>query len=761
MSLLIPAITELNYVEVADKIFTELAGTPLDSHEHMLPLLFNLNGRPLTLTNHFQMRPLFSATLPPDMTYKTGRQISKCEKGSTLVFFTDGDQIPLETVVKCRIDKPVLTYDVDSDQFCESTILNYWETGVKDCLKLTTKSGKTAIATAEHKYLTHFGWTELQHLPVGLPISIVDKYPDPCRLWDEIVSIEKAGKHETYDLEVETYHNYVSNNIITHNSMSNAIHSVLFGFINPYHNVLHVAPLYVHMERFSNDYVAPLIAHSPLRAALITKQDKKAILQRSLKNGSNLIFTFAFHDCTRVRGISANILKYDEYQDLDPSFEPIINQTLAAGHMKSLAVNEDKASQPGIMRFGTPLTMENGLEQAWSRSSQAEWCIVCQKCKYDNVPSRDRDLDKMLGPKTRKIKVTRETPGLVCAKCGHYLYTREGRWVHQFPEREHTHAGYHIPQAIMTFHCEDNAAWTKMQQHRFNQNIMSVAKFYNEICGESYDHGQKLISVTDLRNAALLSPKTDKTTHLQWIRSGRYVDWGVGIDWGGGGQEGISKTAYALAGLRADGVVEVFTGFRSNTPNDFNLEASRTIDICKTFQVKFAAMDFNGSANAIRRSKVIDHGYPAKNIRPIMYTNVKDIARVVGAKETTPAHIQVNKARSFMLLSQLIRALRVRFFTFDFKSSEEPGLLNDFTALAEEKIEMKSVGDVHRVIHVSTAGPDDFAHAVNYAVCALFVRQGSFPDAGSILTLGDLTPDQQKNLEPALRDRDFSWFYED
>lgn len=616
----VPKITELNFVEVADKLFQQLKTTKTDSHEHMLPLLFNLNGKPLTLANHFQMRPLFATVLPPDITFKTGRQVSK--------------------------------------------------------------------------------------------------------------------------------------------SMSNAIQSILFAFINPFHNILHITPLSSQVEKFSSDYIAPLIAYSPFRSSFVDRRDKKAIAQRSLRNGSNLIFTFAFHDCTRTRGISANLLKYDEYQSMDPTFEPIINQTLAAGKMKSYDINPDKYSEAGIMRFGTPLTFENGLEQAWSLSSQAEWCIVCNKCKHDNVASRDQDLDKMLGPRTRKEKVTPETPGLVCAKCGAYLYTREGRWVHLFPERQYTQPGYHIPQVVMTFHCEDQKAWDDIQDKRFNQNKTSVAQFYNETLGESYDHGQKLISVTDLKNAAVLPPKSELKTQLQNIRNGRYIDWGLGIDWGGGGQDGISKTAIAVAGLRGDGIVEVFTGYRSNTPHDYNLEASRVIDICNTFQAKFAAMDFNGTANHMRRSKLKEHGYPEKLIRPIAYTNVKELARVVGASSDLPAHIQVNKARSFIFLAQMIRAIRVRFFAYDFRSAEDKGLLNDFTALAEEKHERGAVGDIHLVLHVKTAGPDDFAHAVNYAVTALFIRNGGFPDAGSIMTIGDLTPEQQKTIEPALKDRDFSWFLE-
>jgi hypothetical protein len=315
----------------------------------------------------------------------------------------------------------------------------------------------------------------------------------------------------------------------------------------------------------------------------------------------------------------------------------------------------------------------------------------------------------------------------------------------------------------MTFHCESDSQWKRLQQYRFNRNIISESQFYNEVCGESYDHGQKLISVTDLRAAAVLPKKSDQATHLSWIASGKYKDWGVGVDWGGGGVKGISKTAFAVAGIRTDGIIEVFTGHRSNIPNDFNLEASRTVDIRNVYSCKFVSMDFNGSGG-LRRNKLLEHGIPANMLIPMEYVNIGQgaIARLaeVDSSRMIPARIQVNKARSLLVLSTLIRSGRIRFFEYDYKSPEEPGLLNDFTALAEEYVEMMSVGNVHRVIHVPEFGPDDFAQAVNYVVCALYIRNGGYPDAGSILTVHDLSPDQQRALEPKFRDSNFSWFHE-
>jgi hypothetical protein len=108
---------------------------------------------------------------------------------------------------------------------------------------------------------------------------------------------------------------------------------------------------------------------------------------------------------------------------------------------------------------------------------------------------------------------------------------------------------------------------------------MTIAQFYNECYGESYDHGAKLVSVTDLKGAAVLTSRFNKNEHLAHIHAGRYVDWGLGIDWGGGGISGLSKTAIAIGGLRADGIVEVFYGHRSDTPNDFVGEAQKVTSL--------------------------------------------------------------------------------------------------------------------------------------------------------------------------------------
>ena len=409
--------------------------------------------------------------------------------------------------------------------------------------------------------------------------------------------------------------------------------------------------------------------------------------------------------------------------------------------------------------------MENGLEQNWEQSSQGEWVIKCRKCGKLNIPCIREDLDAMMGVRERKIEVTQDEPGIVCAKCGGYLYSREGRWWHRFPERREKHLGYHIPQCIMPFHCEDNRAWTTLQQYRFNRNKATEAEFYNEICGESYDHGAKLISVSDLRNVAILPPRNDLQTHIKDIGNHKYVSWGMGIDWGGGGVSGISKTAIAIGGLRSDGVIEVFTGFRSQTPNDFNLEANRVKDLFLTYRCQFVSMDFHGPGNRLRYDKLLETNIPQNVVMPISYTRVGNggMSQIVpeNFKERIPKHIQLNKARSFLTISQLIRAGRIRFFQYDYVNKEYPGLLYDFTALVEDRVKQKQFGEIYTIIHDSTVGPDDFANAVNYLISAIYTLAKKWPDTGSIMTVADLTPEQQAAIDPKYRDQDLNWFLQE
>jgi len=73
-----------------------------------------------------------------------------------------------------------------------------------------------------------------------------------------------------------------------------------------------------------------------------------------------MLFSFAFLNPDRVRGVSADRVGIDEIQDLDITFLPIIRECMSASDL-------------AIRQFtGTPKTLDNTLESLWQESSQAE-----------------------------------------------------------------------------------------------------------------------------------------------------------------------------------------------------------------------------------------------------------------------------------------------------------------------------------------------------------------------------------------------------
>lgn len=113
-------------------------------------------------------------------------------------------------------------------------------------------------------------------------------------------------------------------------STSLASQGVLFSNCIPYFSTLFITPLFEMIRRFSQNYVAPFIETSPVGKLFSGTSTINNVLQRSFKNRSQMIFSFAYLDAERTRGISADKNVIDEIQDMDITFLPIIHETISA-----------------------------------------------------------------------------------------------------------------------------------------------------------------------------------------------------------------------------------------------------------------------------------------------------------------------------------------------------------------------------------------------------------------------------------------------
>lgn len=505
-------------------------------------------------------------------------------------------------------------------------------------------------------------------------------------------------------------------------STSLAAQSVVLSNCIPYFNTLFVTPQYELTRRFSNNYVRAFIDQSPVKKLWTGTTTENSVLQRSFKNNSKLIFSFALLDADRTRGVPADKIVYDEVQDMDPDFIPIINETISASSWKI----ENYA--------GTPKTMDGTLERLFQQSSMAEWAIKCTACGHWNIPGLDHDLIDMIGPDLEEISPS--NPGIVCAACKRRgkrspVNPRTGIWVHAKPELRHEFSGYHVPQMIMPMHYEDPTAWRVLVGKSRGSHNTPLHVFYNECCGESFDFGAKLVTQTDIQAAAQgIGPNEDENA---FARLDNYTMRILAVDWGGGGEKEISFTTMAVLGLLPNGQIEVVRGHRSLTPNDPVLEARMIMQFCGRFRCSHIVHDYSG-AGALREQFLANAGIPYSRIVPIAYIRAASgpMMRHVEATELHPRdYFRVDKTRSLLLTCHQLRTRKLRFFDYDHKGAGEPGLLHDFLALIEDKKSSRTGSDGYCIIRKDKSS-DDFAQAVNIGCCGLWYMTQSWPNIAEL-----------------------------
>lgn len=494
----------------------------------------------------------------------------------------------------------------------------------------------------------------------------------------------------------------------------------------PHFSVLYITPLFEQIRRFSTQYLRPFIETSPLRSAWVGPDTENSVLQRSFCNFSKIFCSYAFTDAERIRGIPAELIGIDEIQNFDPAHLAVVKETLAASHWRARIYS------------GTAKTLDTTLHWAWTSSSQAEWCIPCLACGKINIPAAGYDLERMIGPV--RDDISEDRPGIICAnsKCGSPISPRLGRWVHKAPALIKSFPGYHIPQIILPVHYAYQAHWAELVAKMNGYGNTTTAKFYNECLGESYDQGTKLVNITDLIRAGCLEWENANEPAPVVMRHARDYDLLIlAVDWGGGGEDRVSLTTLAVMGIKPSGQIDVIYGRRLLTPHDHLREAEAVLEIWRQFGCRLLVHDYTG-AGALRETFLLQAGLDADVVVPVAYIGPAK-QHTMTYKPATPerprAYWQVDKPKSLGLTCACIKLGLLRFFRYDFKSKDDPGLLHDFLALIENKTSTAAGSDIYTIIK-SPMFTDDFAQAVNIGCCALWQSTGRWPDLAAARKFG-------------------------
>lgn len=488
-------------------------------------------------------------------------------------------------------------------------------------------------------------------------------------------------------------------------STSTSADGVLSCASNPHLKMMFVTPRYEQIRRLSSNYVRRFINESMIKPLLVNESCTQHVLQRSFSNGSVMYFSFAFLDCDRIRGIAVDWINYDEFQDMDYDFLPIIRECMSASRVGPVEVFS-----------GTPKTLDNGMEQVWKDSSKAEWVVPCHACGHWNMACGQADLLKMIGRKT-----------VVCARCDKPINPREGHWYHTDGKEHPNFHGYHVPQVIMPMHYEEPEKWGELIDKRDGKGGCSKQKFMNEVLGESADFGIKLITLTDIRKASVLGENEYKVAIQKFMSCKVRV---LGVDWGGGGQDEISYTTAALVGLNPiTGNCECHYALRFHAGHTHDEEAKQLLKFFTETGCLFFAHDYGGSGS-IRETLMIQAGLPIDRIMGFSYVHSTARDLVVyhpPARGEMRGYWALDKARSLVLQAICVKNLAV--LLPEFESSKN--VTQDLLALMEDKRELPAGADIYLIRRVPKQS-DDFAHSLNFGCIAIWHTEQRYPDLSAI-----------------------------
>lgn len=456
-----------------------------------------------------------------------------------------------------------------------------------------------------------------------------------------------------------------------------------------HYKMLYVAPQEISTKYFSNHYLNARFESPPLKR-IIQKFSRNDVFEKILDDTqSSVILRYCKEDATRIRGPAVDELVVDELQDINSDVLPIVKETLTLSpHKREVFA-------------GTPLTTDNTINEMWKASSQCEWMTKCTACNHWNG----------LTPDNEPMKMIRER-GISCTKCEALLDTGTGQWV-EFNPGQYDLIGYHLAQPILTHFNQDPKEWAAIYKKVWNigGNKYSLAQIHNEVLGLAFDTGSKPITEEQLKT---LSQLGDMETVFK-RNSSKYIFITCGVDWGVNME--TSRTAVCMGGLREDLVYEVFF---ARILKDFDYE-KHIVQIAELVNSvgAYCACD---SGPDVARGKKLGDMTSWQRTQLVRYADGRLIQEyVIPANAVHPSQNRwtLHRSDSMTFSFDMMKKDKVLFPRWEQASESLADILNVFIEV-KEGVLRQELSYRH-----PASKPDDFFHALNFALCQAHLLAGN------------------------------------
>lgn len=441
--------------------------------------------------------------------------------------------------------------------------------------------------------------------------------------------------------------------------------------ISPYYPVIYCNSSSSQTNSFSTSKLDPFLIQSPWIYKTFMKGEHVIdnVYNKRLSNFSEIIMSYFSENGDRVRGRSGNKMYLDEVQDM--LYDAVIDaeECLSA------------AAEPKYMYAGTSKSLNTTLEFMWGLSTQKEWVIKCDHCGKWNRPSV-QNIGKH---------------GLICKSCGGGLHTYSGQW-HAFNPTEQGGRvfadGFWIPQIILPMHCCNEDKWQKLLE-KFEK--YPEYKFLNEVMGIPIGEGDSPITKDMLIKACI--PELPCLPYKCEQNSAGAMHICAGIDWGGGGVSGTSRTTLSVFAVYPDRqeFVKIFGKIYSGGEPTKHLDdiANRL----RSLGVIYAFGDHGGGNFSLSQ---LARMVPEIRVVPVMYTD-----QAVPFKWDDKAN-RYTVSRTIMIDNFFIDYKAGKIRTFNWGEFET--MAEDILCVRQEWIGVE--GKERRVWRRPPAKPDDILHSM-------------------------------------------------
>jgi len=353
-------------------------------------------------------------------------------------------------------------------------------------------------------------------------------------------------------------------------STSLAIKAFVYTCLIPHFRVLYVSPSSTQTKQFSNDRLKELMETCPALRTWFPSRLTDNVFEKKAINRSQVTLRYAFLNADRCRGLSADGIFLDEFQDILLDNIPVIEEASSHSPFRYFVYS------------GTPKSEDNPIEYYWAKNStQSEWAVPCERHGTPKDPGswHWNILDES--------NIARK--GLSCDRCGNLIRPDHplAQWVRLGPPLgEVQYEGLRIPQLMVP--------WVAWEDILYKQQHYPRGRFYNEVLGRSFDSGQRPLSRADVQRNCdeELSMAAEKIRELMPELRRRPIF--AGIDWG---QDSTNSYTILVLGayLGTDKRMTVFYAHRFEGPEqEPRVQLDKVKKFIKQFSIRRVGVDYGG-----------------------------------------------------------------------------------------------------------------------------------------------------------------------